>query len=202
MSLFIIWLGVMFPLVFSPGPANIIFAASGAQVGVKRSMPLLIGVDLVFFVKSILIGFGLGQAVQSYPTVMNVVQLLGAFYLIYLAISFIQNIGSTSTEGQKVLGFVDGLLVQLLNSKGWLMVFLMFSLFGEQAQTVFGDQGIWILVIWLAVLNVSMHLVWVKMGYWLSKVSSSSGYAKGLNWFYALCLLFVSLWLIIDNPIW
>jgi threonine/homoserine/homoserine lactone efflux protein len=37
MSLFILWLGVMFPLVFSPGPANIVFAASGAKVGVKRS---------------------------------------------------------------------------------------------------------------------------------------------------------------------
>ena len=52
MSLFIIWLGVMFPLVFSPGPANIVFAASGAKVGIKRSIPLIAGVDSVFIIKS------------------------------------------------------------------------------------------------------------------------------------------------------
>ncbi|CCN69570.1 LysE family translocator [Vibrio nigripulchritudo] len=202
MSLFVIWLGVMFPLVFSPGPANIIFAASGARVGLRKSLPLVAGVDLVFLVKSLIIGFGLGQAVQSYPTVMNIVQLLGAGYLIYLAVMFVKSAKQTSDGEQKVFGFVDGLVVQVLNSKGWLMVFLMFSLFSEQAQSAFGEQGVLVLVVWLAILNVSMHLVWVKMGYWLSKVSSSERYAKGLNLFYAACLQGVSLGLIIQNPLW
>ncbi|WP_253822082.1 LysE family transporter [Vibrio sp. 99-8-1] len=88
MSLFLIWLSVMFPLVFSPGPANIVFAASGARVGVRKSLPLLAGIDLVFIIKSLIIGFGLGQAVQNYSSLMNVVQLIGASYLIYLGIGF------------------------------------------------------------------------------------------------------------------
>ncbi|MCF7505943.1 LysE family translocator [Vibrio sp. L3-7] len=202
MSLFFIWLGVMFPLVFSPGPANIIFAASGAKVGVKKSLPLLVGVDLVFIIKSLIIGLGLGQAVQSYPNTMNVVQLIGAGYLIYLGIAFLKNSSGDSQNEDKVFGFVDGLIVQLLNSKGWLMVFLMFSLFSEQAQNTFGEHGTLVLVIWLAILNVSMHLVWIKMGFWLSRISSSEHYAKGLNFFYAGCLLVVSLGLVINNPIW
>ncbi len=201
MSLFFIWLGVMFPLVFSPGPANIIFAASGARVGVGKSLPLLVGVDFVFIVKSLIIGFGLGQAVQSYPNVMNMLQLLGASYLIYLGIAFVKNAKSSSTAEQKVFGFVDGVIVQILNTKGWLMVFLMFSLFSEPAHGVFGEYGVLVLVVWLALLNISMHLVWVKMGVWISKVSSSEQYEKALNVFYAICLIVMSLGLIINNPI-
>lgn len=202
MSLFLIWLGVMFPLVFSPGPANIVFAASGARVGVRKSLSLLAGIDLVFIIKSLIIGFGLGQAVQNYSSLMNVVQLIGASYLIYLGIGFLKSTANTSKEQQKVFSFTDGLLVQLLNSKGWLMVFLMFSLFSKQAQSAFGEQGIWVLVIWLAILNISVHLLWVKMGFWLSKISSSENYAKGLNLFYAGCLILVSFGLIVNNPIW
>ncbi|SHO54339.1 LysE family translocator [Vibrio quintilis] len=202
MSLFLIWLGVMFPLVFSPGPANIIFAASGAKAGVKKSLPLLIGVDLVFFIKSLIIGLGLGQASQSYPNAMNVVQLIGAGYLIYLATTFLKSTGIDAEREEKVFGFIDGLIIQLLNSKGWLMVFLMFSLFSEQAQHTFGEHGVFALVIWLAILNISMHLVWIKMGFWLSRVSRSECYAKSLNFFYSGCLLMVALGLIINNPVW
>ena len=200
MSLFIIWLGVMFPLVFSPGPANIVFAASGAKVGIKRSIPLIAGVDCVFIIKSIVIGYGLGEVLHSLPILMNSMQLLGAFYLIYLAITFIRPNNAKSESETKALGFTDGLLIQLLNSKGWLMVFLMFTLFSEQSLQVFGENGIAVLIIWLALLNISMHFVWVSIGELLARVSSSPVYEKGLNFFYAACLFFVSLWLIYENP--
>ena len=178
MSLFIIWLGVMFPLVFSPGPANIVFAASGAKVGVKRSIPLVAGVDSVFIIKSIIIGYGLGEIVHSHPNVMNIMQLLGAIYLLYLAVKFIGSNSANPNGSSKTLGFVDGLLIQALNSKGWLMVFLMFTLFTEQSQAAFGDKGIAVLIVWLALLNISMHFVWVSIGELLAKISSSRLYEK------------------------
>ena len=200
MSLFIIWLGVMFPLVFSPGPANIVFAASGAKVGIKRSIPLIAGVDSVFIIKSIVIGYGLGEVFHSLPILMNSMQLLGAFYLIYLAITFIRPNNAGPESEIKTLGFTDGLLIQLLNSKGWLMVFLMFTLFSAESVQVFGENGIAVLIIWLALLNISMHFVWVSIGELLAKVSSSPVYEKGLNFFYAACLIVVSMWLIYENP--
>ena len=202
MSLFIIWLSAMFPLVFSPGPANIVFAASGARVGVKRSIPLIMGVDTVFIIKSIVVGYGLGEVVQAYPNIMNVMQIVGALYLIFLASKFVRSSTEKSPESIQHLGFIDGLLIQVLNSKGWLMVFLMFTLFTEQAQLTFGEHGILVLVIWLAMLNISIHFVWVKLGVLLANISSNKTYEQALNIFYASCLLVVSGWLIIDNQIW
>ncbi|MEZ9232237.1 LysE family translocator [Vibrio amylolyticus] len=200
MSLFLTWLGVMFPLVFSPGPANIVFAASGAKVGVKRSIALIAGVDSVFLIKSIIIGYGLGELVQSHPAVMNVMQLLGSAYLIYLAIKFLKSSQSTVNSEAKELRFVDGLIIQLLNSKGWLMVFLMFTLFSEPSLAAFGEYGVVVLIAWLAMLNISTHFAWVAIGELISKVSSNPIYEKSLNWFYAGCLMVVSAWLVVDNP--
>lgn len=202
MSLLILWLGVMFPLVFSPGPANIVFAMSGAKVGVKSSLPLLIGIDLVFIVKSIIIGFWLGQIIYSYPTVLNVLQMLGAIYLMYLAMKFLSASTNEERSSQATLGFIDGVIVQLLNSKGWLMVVLMFALFTEKSQLVFGELGIHVLIIWLAILNISIHLIWIKAGALIAKISSSETYEKALNIFYASCLFGVSVWLIVGNQLW
>ncbi|MFA0570730.1 LysE family translocator [Vibrio gallaecicus] len=200
MSFFIIWLGVMFPLVFSPGPANIVFAASGASVGVKRSIPLIAGIDSVFILKSIIIGFGLGGFVKSYPEVMSSLQMLGSIYLVYVAVKYMRVNSAKEKSMTTELGFFDGLLIQVLNSKGWLMVFLMFSLFTEPSQDAFGDKGVYILIAWLALLNISIHFVWVSIGDVLSRVSDDPLYEKGLNYFYACCLLAVSVWLIIENP--
>jgi len=137
MSFVLIWLGVMFPLVFSPGPANIVFAASGARVGLIRSLPLMLGVDLIFILKSLLVGFGFGNLLQSYPIVLQLLQIVGALYIVWLAVGFLRSSLRTSESEQKTLGFKDGLIIQLLNSKGWLMVVLMFSLFTEPALSSF-----------------------------------------------------------------
>lgn len=90
MSFIAVWLGVMFPIVFSPGPANVVFAASGVQVGFKRSLPLMLGIDAVLFIKSIIVGLGFGVVFERLPAVLHGVQFIGAFYLVYLALSFLK----------------------------------------------------------------------------------------------------------------
>ncbi|UJF17973.1 LysE family translocator [Vibrio sp. SS-MA-C1-2] len=201
MNLFLIWISAMFPLVFSPGPANIVFASSGAKVGLKRSLPLLIGIDATFFIKSIVIGFGLGEVVKTQPQIMNMMQLLGAIYLIYLAIKMMRRPSSNIGEVES-LSFRDGVIVQLLNSKGWLLVLMMFTLFSVEANQIFGEQGVYVLILWLFLLNISAHVGWIHVGILLAKLSQNSSYQKGLNIFYGSCLILVSGWLLIDNSIW
>ncbi|RXE98499.1 LysE family translocator [Pseudoalteromonas sp. PS5] len=202
MSLFIIWFSAMFPLIFSPGPANIVFAASGANVGVRRSLGLLAGVDIVYAFKSLLVGYGLGKVIESHPMALNFLQLMGSIYLIYMATKFFGASTNISASDNKTLGFMDGVLLQVLNSKGWVLVLIMFTLFSEQANDAFGAAGNLILVLWLAVLNISVHLVWIKAGDLLARVSNNPVYNKYLERFYGGCLYLVAVWLIFDNKIW
>ncbi|MEI8593796.1 LysE family translocator [Photobacterium sp. Hal280] len=202
MSFLLLWLGVMLPLVFSPGPANIVFAASGASVGVRRSLPLLLGIDTVFLIKSLLIGLGLGALIQKYPLALQLLQCAGAIYIIYLAVGFLKTSLLEHNGQQKRLGFYDGVIIQLLNSKGWLLVLLMFSLFSEKAYQEYGDQSVWVLVVWLAILNISMHLVWIWAGGLLAKLAGDSKNQKVQGYIYFASLMVVAVWLLVDNPIW
>jgi threonine/homoserine/homoserine lactone efflux protein len=195
---FIAWFGVVFPLVFSPGPANIVFALSGAKQGVRKSMPLLLGVDLVYILCSLIIGFGLGEFLKNYPTFLIVIKLLGITYIFYLVYKFLKPAKKTNNnEILTVYTFYDGMILQALNPKGWTMLFVMFSLFLDGsfdhiAQVVY-------LVIMVAILNISTHLVWTIAGSLITQYIANPITEKYINYGFALSLLIVAVWLLIDT---
>ena len=195
---FLLFFGLMFPLVFSPGPANIVFSMSGIRQGVKGSIPLIIGVDLIFIIYSLIIGFGLGEVLQRYPNLILIFQTLGALYIIYLAYKFIKTSKSNNshTVSNKAFTFKDGVVLQMLNPKGWTMLFLMFSTlldgsFDRNSQVLY-------LVFMLAVLNISTHFTWVAAGSYISKWVNNSQTEKYLNYFFSGSLLLVAIWILIN----
>lgn len=203
MSFVLLWLGVMFPLVFSPGPANIVFATSGASVGFRRSLPLVCGVDLVFVLKSIFIGYGAGQLLSEYPAVLNGLQLAGAGYLFYLAYGFLKSSAASDNSISSLqLGFTDGVLIQLLNAKGWIMVILMFSLFAEPARDAVEGYAEVSLIIMLFILNVLTHFVWVAFGHLLSRIAGNRRWSQWQGYIFAICLFAVACWLLFDSSLW
>jgi len=193
---FLIFFSLMFPLVFSPGPANIVFAVAGMKQGVKASIPLIIGVDLVFIIYSLIIGFGLGEILKIYPRLIFILQLLGAIYIIYLSYRFIVPSSNKKTNSEKKFTFTDGLILQILNPKGLSMLFLMFSVlldgsFDESTQVVY-------LVIMLAVLSISTHFIWVAAGSQISKFTSNKKFDSILNYFFSGSLLLVAIWILLQ----
>jgi threonine/homoserine/homoserine lactone efflux protein len=195
---FIAWFGVVFPLVFSPGPANIVFALSGAKQGVRKSLPLLFGVDLVYIICSLIIGFGLGEFLKSYPTFMIVIKLLGIMYIFYLVYKFLKPARKTNNdEILTIYTFYDGMILQALNPKGWTMLFVMFSLFldGSFDHTT---QVIY-LVIMVAIVNIFTHLVWIFAGSLITQYIANPVTETYINYGFALSLLMVAIWLLIDT---
>ncbi|SHN90511.1 hypothetical protein BHECKSOX_700 [Bathymodiolus heckerae thiotrophic gill symbiont] len=193
---FLLFFSLMFPLVSSPGPANIVFAMSGMQQGVKKSIPLILGVDLVFILCSLIIGFGLGEALKRYPDVVTVLQLLGALYIIYLSYKFIQPVKKTQQKQQKHYTFIDGVVLQMLNPKGWTILFLMFSVLLDSSFDK--NMQITYLVIMLAVLNISTHFIWVAAGSVISKLTQDPIIEKSLNYFFSILLALVAVWLLLS----
>ncbi|WP_152829411.1 LysE family translocator [Shewanella sp. YLB-07] len=201
-ELFIAWFTVMFPLVISPGPANVVFAASGASMGFRRSLPLIAGIDIVFVFYSLLIGFGFGAVIQSNNTLFNAVQILGAIYLLYLSYRFIspkvkQNNNSESASNANFT-FLNGVIIQLLNPKGLIMLILMFSLFSSSEQS---SSNILTLSLWLCILNVSSHMLWVAFGSHILRRMNSGRSEKFQAIFFATCLALVSIWIITEMVI-
>lgn len=192
---FLLFFGLMFPLVFSPGPANIVFAMSGIKQGIRGSIPLISGVDLVFIIYSLFIGFGLGKILQSYPSLIFILQLLGSLYIIYLAYKFIKS-DKKKINSNKTFTFRDGVILQMLNPKGWTMLFLMFSTLLDGSFNY--NTQIITLVIMLAILNISTHFIWVAAGNHISRWTDNKAIEKKLNYFFSGSLLIVAIWLLLQ----
>lgn len=116
---------LLFALVagFTPGPNNLMVAASGVNFGYRRSVPHLAGIILGFPVLMIAVGLGLGEVFREYPMLHQVLKVAGSAYLVFLA----WKIGSAdSTPGAAGKGtpltFLQAALFQWVNPKAWMMI--------------------------------------------------------------------------------
>lgn len=198
-SFFLSWFFVMFPLVISPGPANIVFAASGLNNGIKKSLPLLVGVDLVMLIKSIIIGFGLGKIIEDNPILLNTLQLFGALYLFFLAFKFLRNTISSNIKEEKNLGFLEGVMIQIFNVKGWILITLMFSLFASSDILESNTMMILLLIGMLSILNITCHLIWIIFSTYIFKLFLKN--RKVQNVLFSISLFIVGFMFILDNEL-
>ena len=193
---FLSWMLLMGPLVLSPGPANLVFAASGAKYGVTKSLPLLFGIDLVFVVYSIVFGFGFGVLLTGNAQLYKVVQVIGVLYLVYLTYKLVRS-PMVSSEGEvdsKKYTFIDGVILQLTNPKGWTMLITMFAVFldGSFNETT----QVWTLVIMLCILNVSVHVLWIFLGNSLTVLLMKPAYEVFIRWTFGVSMFLVAAWIL------
>src|SRR5438105_9598005 len=69
----------------TPGPSNALLTATGANVGVMRGLPALIGVVAGMSMLMFAVAFGLGSIILEHPLILTVVKWGGAAVLLWLA---------------------------------------------------------------------------------------------------------------------
>jgi threonine/homoserine/homoserine lactone efflux protein len=72
-------------MAFTPGPNNILLAASGVNFGFTRTIPHMIGVTIGFAVLLAACGAGLGLVFAAAPALHTVLKVAGAAYMLWLA---------------------------------------------------------------------------------------------------------------------
>jgi threonine/homoserine/homoserine lactone efflux protein len=78
---------VLFSIVmaFTPGPNNIMLAASGVNFGFARTVPHMAGVALGFLALLAACGAGLGLVFAAVPALQLALKVAGAAYMLWLA---------------------------------------------------------------------------------------------------------------------
>lgn len=109
-------------LTVTPGPNNLLLAASGVQHGLRRSTPMLLGIVLGFPVLVLCVGLGLGPIFQAAPLFKTVLKIAGSAYLLYLAWQVATTTTlSTGNDNREPIGFLKMAGFQWLNPKVWSM---------------------------------------------------------------------------------
>ncbi len=111
-----------FVMSITPGPNNLMVAASGVNFGFWRTMPHMLGVTIGFPIMLICIGLGLGAVIGQSIVLQMAIKYLGCGYLIYTAIQL-----ALSTSAKDIVApahpktFVEAAAFQWINPKAWMM---------------------------------------------------------------------------------
>jgi threonine/homoserine/homoserine lactone efflux protein len=193
-SEFLLWLSVIFPLVFSAGPGNVLCAICGASNGFRKSIPFVLGLNLVYTSYSLLAGFGLAVILINYPKIFFSIQLLGVIYIFWLGYKFLSKKDIKQKNSSTNLNFMDGLISQTLNIKGISIVLTMYSQFLDKNQSIVYEVST--LSLTLLLLNLFTHMTWVYGGSWMAKKFASNYAVKIQSKIFGGMLIAVSFWLL------
>ena len=112
----------------TPGPNNVMLAASGANFGYRGALPAILGIQAGGFVLCFICCMGLGSVFIAYPLAQQVLRVAGALYLIYLAWKLsAASIGEA--QAAKPVSFIEAALFQALNPKSWVKAVTIASVF-------------------------------------------------------------------------
>lgn len=115
---------LMFTFVYSitPGPNNMLLAASGAAFGYRRSLPHMLGVSLGAALMLLVVGCGLCVVFERVPQLHTALKYLGAMYLVWLAWCIARSgHAGNGRPALQPLGFWHGVALQWINPKTWVM---------------------------------------------------------------------------------
>ena len=179
-------IGISLSLGYTPGPNNAVASYSGFNFGIKKTIPLILGVWFGYTVLVVLINSVLISTFIKYPLIQEVIRILGTFFLLYLAykISF----SSLSKEDKKInpVKFIDTFIFQFLNPKGVMAAITLISNF------VIEDDYLKSSLTVIAVCSLtalSSITTWAFLGKFLRNFATNNNFIKRFN--YAMSLLLI-----------
>lgn len=193
-QLAIAWLFTFLPITISPGPANLLVSSTSAQVGTRRTLPLMWGIVAVFALQIIIMGLGIGQIVFRFPQLFTIFKILGAGYLFYLAWQFFRSSGLKKTSQAVKLGFREGALLQFFNAKALTAPLIMYTQFLDPATST-RSQFI-VLTVALFGLIIGSLLAWVVGGSFLQRLFQSEFGVKWQGKIFGSLLVGVAIWVL------
>lgn len=107
----------------TPGPNNVMLMASGANFGVRRTLPHMAGISVGVAALVFLSGLGLGQVIAAAPAIRATMTTAAICFLLYLAwkIATAAPASGSGATAARPLTFLQAAGFQWINPKAWAM---------------------------------------------------------------------------------
>lgn len=174
-------LGFVLVSSITPGPNNLLLAASGIQFGVRKTVPHVIGIHCGVYTLSVLSGLGLGQLLLTAPAAMTGLKIFGSAYLLYLAWKILgfQPSAEGGTTSAVPMRTTEAIVFQFSNPKAWMMAAtgINISLGFDQSMLT----AVLALCAGFATLGLLCNVTWVWFGASLSGLMAIPHYRRLIN---------------------
>ncbi|MDZ3831419.1 MAG: LysE family translocator [Sphingopyxis sp.] len=178
-----------FALVSSitPGPNNMMLMASGANFGLRRTVPHALGVGVGFTLMIILVGVGLMGLFDLFPLLHTLLKIVSIAYLLWLAWKIAHAAapdGSGRADGRP-MSFFQAMLFQWVNPKAWTMALTAIALYAPDRNF----SAILLVAMVFGIINLPSTSLWAAMGTALRGWLAAPGRLRLFNWTMALLLV-------------
>lgn len=153
--------------------------ASGANFGMRRSVPHMLGIGLGFGFMILLVGLGLAQVFERLPVAHTALKVSSVLYLLYLAWK-IANASAPGDAGEtaRPFTFLQAAAFQWVNPKAWAMALTAISAYTPDQSL----PGIVLVCAVFVAVNVPAIATWAFMGVKIRDVLSSPKRLTLFNW--------------------
>ena len=167
-------------LMLTPGPAVLMIANIGVNFDFRKGVPFVFGVIVGANVVALSVVLGIASVINTYTLLRLILLIISSIFIFYLAVKILmQNSVKETTSNFRKINFYDGLVLQILNPKNYIVQITLFSGF-----LIWNDNFILEAFIKLVIANMiwfPMHLLWLLLGVTLKKMQLSRKSLKILN---------------------
>jgi threonine/homoserine/homoserine lactone efflux protein len=178
----------VFALVSSitPGPNNLMLMASGANFGVGRTLPHMLGVAIGFVAMIVGVGAGLMRLFDAWPPAYDILRAVSLTYLVWLAWRLAT---ASRPEGAaaraRPMTFLEAAAFQWVNPKAWAMALTAISLYAPSRSLA----AIVLVALVFGAINLPSISAWTVAGRGLRRLLDRPARLRAFNWTMAALLL-------------
>ena len=190
-------MGFAFVMSASPGPANFLLLASGANFGFARTLPLILGVSSGFMTMVFCIGVGLGQVLTATPQIYTLLKFVCAAYVVWLAWKIARSRGAGPDRNntmERPVSCLQGALLQLVNPKAWAVALIVTVTYTDR-ENYFSSLVAMIGV--FALVNLPSISIWALSGVALRRFLTEGGRIVVFNRAMAFLLVASTVWILV-----
>jgi threonine/homoserine/homoserine lactone efflux protein len=168
-------------MCLTPGPNVVMITASAVNFGFRRAIPHTLGITFGFAFMVMAVGIGLAGLLQAEPRLQISLKYAGAAYLLYLAWRIAQaDPGDDDSKRAKPINFVEAVLFQWVNPKGWVTAVGALAAYTTAAGEMWWKTSV-IAAVLAAACFVSV-VVWAGFGAAIRRFLGSARIRAAFNW--------------------
>ena len=184
-----------FVAAVTPGPNNILGSYSGFNFGIRKSLPLILGVTFGYTSLLITLSAGLIIVFKNYPFLQSILKISGSLFLIYLAykISFKNKLETKKIKNP--VKFLNTFFFQYINPKGVIIAIICISTFVESGSNYLFHTMIVVIVSFI--VSAASISSWCLLGKFLRRFASNKKFIQIFNYimsfFLIVCVIIIYL---------
>lgn len=177
-------------LLVTPGPGVLTTAGVGAAFGFRAGITYVTGLFIGTNLVALAVASGLAAIIIGVPAIRTVLLIASVGYLIYLAAKIAFS-GSKIAfiEAVRAPGIRDGIALQMVNPKAYVVNMTLFSGFGFMPDNLLIETVLKFMIInsiWIPV-----HIIWLWAGVSLHRLDLAPRMQRAINMFMAVAMLAV-----------